>query len=262
MVYRYEFSKIYTRLMNLELLMKSKVISSMLPFYKEQIINLLYKFFTEKHRLERYNNKNGNIILSILRNNQTLAVNKFKYLINILYLSDILVLILNCKEFYPEEITNNFYLVRPEKFGLLIDAKENLTNLRNVIAHYNFKDYKKNRNNYLEALFLFEKHIGQDIFGIKKLPIFSSRPSIRNIIEKIAEIRPDLLDINIENDNEIEYSYNKHRILLDLCDDIAFSNGYNPEELPSPWTILREMYNFKKQVKETTLFVSDLPLFK
>ncbi len=243
--------------MNLELLMKNKVISSMLPFYKEQIITVMYKFFTEKHRLERYNNKSGNIILSILRNNQTLAINKFKYLINILYLSDMLVLILNCKEFYPEEITNNFYLIRPEKFGILIEAKENLTNLRNVVAHYNFKDYKKNRNEYLDALFLFEKYIGQNIFGLKTLPVFDSKPSIKNIIEKIAELKPDLFDINIKDENEIEYSYNKHRILLDLCDDIAFSNGYRTEELPSPWTILREMYSFKKQFKKLTSAAQD-----
>ena len=40
---------------------------------------------------------------------------------------------------------------------------------------------------------------------------------------------------------------------MDLCDDIALYNGYEPKELPSPWTILRQMYSIKhdsKPIKE------------
>ena len=55
----------------------------------------------------------------------------------------------------------------------------------------------------------------------------------------------------------------KHRVLLDLCDDIALYNGYDTKELPSPWTILREMYAIKRSLKfEDKLDIYSLPLFK
>ena len=61
----------------------------------------------------------------------------------------------------------------------------------------------------------------------------------------------------------MEYFYNKHRVLMDLCDDIAMYNGYMPQELPSPWTILRQMYAIKhdnKAVEQIDIY--SLPLFK
>ena len=78
----------------------------------------------------------------------------------------------------------------------------------------------------------------------------------------IKNLRPDLLDIDFNNDNEIEYFYNKHRILLDLCDEIALYNGYTPVELPSPWTIFRVMYSLKANIKQKhEIDVYSLPLF-
>ena len=40
--------------------------------------------------------------------------------------------------------------------------------LRNAVAHYNFRDYEQNRSKYLEALTLFETYMERNIKGYKK----------------------------------------------------------------------------------------------
>ena len=249
--------------MRLEIQIKKMLISSVLPYYKENTIQVFEKFFTNKDRLKRYNNKNGNSFLAILKNPQ-LPTNsqKFINLINIMYFSDILFMVLCCKQFRKEEIINNFYFKTPEKYGELIKQRLLLIDLRNTIAHYNFKAYEQNKYEYLDALLNFEIHMGQNIKGILTFPKFTNKPSIKTILSFIKQHRPDLFDIDLNKDDEMEYSYNKHRILLDLCDDIALYNGYKPKELPSPWSVLREMYAIKSNKKtKAEINIYNLPIF-
>ena len=135
--------------------------------------------------------------------------------------------------------------------------------MRNTIAHYNFKDYEQNKNDYLDTLLLFEIHMGKNIKGILEFPKFPEKPAIRNILLAIKDLRPDLLEIDLNKDDEMEYFYNKHRVLMDLCDEIALYNGYEPKDLPSPWTILRQMYSLKNEYKSTEqIDIYSLPLFR
>ena len=259
----FEFSKIYCRLMRLEINIKQKLISSILAYYKEDVMSEFDKFFQNKNRLARYNNKNGNAIKAILNNKQiTKNSQKFIKLVNIMYLSDVLFIVLCCEQFRREEIVNHFYFNIPKKYGMLVSSRQKLLDLRNTIAHYNYKDYEQNKKEYLKVLSLFERHIGQNIHGILELPSFIEKPSIKQIVLKINELRPDLFDIDLNKDDEMEYFYNKHRILLDLCDDIALYNGYSLKDLPSPWTILRQMYVIKHSNKEEKVDIYSLPLFK
>lgn len=262
--YYFEFSKIYGRLMRLEMQMKKMLISSVLAYYKEDVIKVFEKFFYNKERLARYNNKTGNSFLAILKNPQiSKDSQKFIRLVNIMFLSDVLFMVLCCEQFRKNEIVNNFYFKVPEKFGKLTKSRTLLTDLRNSIAHYNFKDYEQNRHDYLDTLLMFEIYLGRNIKGIHEFPRFTEKPSVKNILIEINKLRPDLLSIDINRDDEMEYSYNKHRILMDLCDDIALYNGYEPKDLPSPWTILREMYNIKAQLKPQKEFkIEETPLFK
>lgn len=264
--YYFEFSKIYCRLMRLEIQIKRMLISSLLSYYKDDIIQTFYKFLHNKDRLKRYSSQKGNAILAILKNPQTSNPHKFKNIINKLYLSDLLFIVLYCEQFQKAEITNNFYFKVPEKFGTLISARQLLLDLRNTIAHYNFKNYEQNKYDYLEALLAFEIHMGKNIKGILEFPKFNEKPSIKTILLSIKQLRPDLLDIDWYKDDEMEYFYNKHRVLMDLCDEIALYNGYESKDLPSPWTILRQMYTIKQGDKTAdTKELSDyhsLPLFK
>ena len=260
--YYFEFSKLYGRMMRLEILMKRLLISSVIAYYKDDVLNQFHKFFYNKKRHERYQTNKGNSFIAILKNSQLTDIQKFTQLVNIMYFSDILFIVLCCREFFKTEITENFYCKVPEKFGHLVKSRHKLQDLRNTIAHYNFKDYEQNKKEYLDTLILFEVHIGQNIKGFTQFPQFSSKPSIKTILQAIKDIRPDLFEIDINKDDEIEYFYNKHRILLDLCDDIALFNKYEPQELPSPWTVLRQMYALKGKNIEKISDIYETPLFK
>lgn len=265
--YYFEFSKIYGRLMRLEMQIKQMLISSVLSYYKDDVIDVFEKFFYNKNRIARYNNKKGNTFLAILKNPQiTKGSQKFIRLVNIMYLSDLLFMVLCCEQFRKEGILNKFYFKVPEKFGGLVKSRETLLDLRNAIAHFKFKDYEQNKQKYLDVLLKFESCMGWNIRGFLEFPKFDTKPTVHAILLKIKEIRPDLFDIDPNKDDEMEYYYNKHRILLDLCDEIALYNGYEAKDLPSPWTVLRQMYAIKhenKRDKENSeTDISKFPLFK
>lgn len=261
--YYFEFSKVYCRIMRLEMLIKKRLVSSLLPYYSDDIISKFEKFFYNKERLSRYNNKTGNAFMAILKNPQIKKESqKFIRLVNIMYLSDLLFIFLCCEQFRKEEITKAFYHKIPEKFGKLIKSRQTLLDLRNAIAHYNFRDYEQNRKDYLEVLELFEISIGSNIRGIDEIPKLGYKPSVNIILQAIKDLRPDLIEIDPNKDDEMEYFYNKHRVLIDLCDEIALHNGYEPKDLPSPWTVLRQMYAIKNKTVKPTIKIEDLPLFK
>ena len=251
--------------MRLEMQMKKKLISSVVGYYKDSVITEFNKFFYNTERLERYNHKTGNSFLAILKNPQiTKESQKFIRLVNVMYLSDILFIVLCCKQFRKNEIVNTFYYKVPSKFGTLIKARHILLDLRNAIAHYNFKDFEQNKIAYLEALNLFESCMERNINGFKEFPKFEIKPSVKSILTEIKKVRPDLFEIDPNKDNEMDYYYNKHRILLDLCDDIALFNGYDVKELPSPWTVLRQMYAINhddKSSENVDIDIYKLPLF-
>ncbi len=247
--YSFEFSKLYSRLMRLELQMKENAVYAITNYYKNDSLNTFSKFFNNKNRFNRYNNKNGNTLKNILNINNLDDLEKFKQLVYSLYLSDVLFLVLNCKEFFKKDITEAFYVNVPEKFGQLQANWKHLSALRNDIAHYNMTNYEKNKKKYWDALLLFEVHMGHNTKGISELPYFGFKPTMKNILLSIGKLRPDLLDITFKDTEEKEYEYNKHRLLLELYDEIALYNSYEIKELPSPWSVLREMYRVKKEIQ-------------
>lgn len=89
--YYFEFSKIYGRLMRLEMQIKKMLINSLFDYYKNDVVKVFNDFFRNKDRLKRYNSKNGNSLVAILNNPQMNQYKKFQNLINQLYLSDLLL---------------------------------------------------------------------------------------------------------------------------------------------------------------------------
>lgn len=61
------------------------------------------------------------------------------------------------------------------------------------------------------------------------------RPSIKQIIEKIAEYD--------------SYILSNDRKLVELFDTIALNNGYSKEILPKYWNIIRIAYDYKKEIR-------------
>lgn len=255
--YWYEFSKLYARLMRLEIYIKRSAITSSYAFYKEDILIKFQDFFNNRRRKKRYTNpdtgkcKFNTIIYNKFLNDK----DKFTQLVNLLYFSDLLHLVLKMTQFKVPEIVDKFYFNKPAKIKILEDKMKDLINLRNNIAHYNFEEYIANKSRYLDTLLLFEIHVGYNIAGILELPKLKNK-STMSILEAIYKFRPDLI---LETTNAKDPLYfNKHRMLLTLFDDIALYNGVSPNKLPTPWSVLRGMYKLKARIKKELKNQEDL----
>ena len=245
-IYWLEFSKIYARLMRLELTIKQNAFNAIKDYYSENPLDVFIDFFNNKRRKQRYANDRRNKLDYIICNQKYSQLQKMQRLINELYLSDILNLVLKTRQFKIYEISKIFYNKIPDKYKKLEDCIKDLTQLRNCIAHYNFNLYKQNKKKFLDSLFIFELHLGHNIAGIKELPQLQE-PTISNIIKAMYYLNPKLiLGFKIKN---VNVYCNQHRLLLSLFDDIAIYNGLSANDLPSPWVILRELYRFKSKLK-------------
>lgn len=252
--YWYEFSKIYARLMRLEYKMKRSAVQALVSYYEEKTLTVMLRFFQNKNRRKRYTKNEICAFDKIISNSSIENTGKFVALINLLYLSDLLMLILKTEQFNKPEILKDFYCKVPADMRDLEKNIFDLINLRNCIAHYNFSLYSKNKTKFLDTLYVFEVHLGHNVHGVEKLPKFDDeKPSIAIVLKAINECRPDLIESVLNEENDDGNYFNKHRILLSLFDDIAIYNGYETKDLPSPWGILRQMYNLKKELKAKSL---------
>jgi len=71
-------------------------------------------------------------------------------------------------------------------------------------------------------------NIGNHLFD----NMFDTKPTTRQIVEKLALFNPSLMDDD--------------RQFCHFFDQIALKNGYNEFELPPYWSIGRAIYNYKK----------------
>lgn len=247
--YWLEFSKIYARLMRLELTIKQNSFNAIEAYYANNSLDVFINFFNNKRRKKRYTNERCNKLELIILHPKLSQLQKIKKLINTLYLSDILNLVLKTKQFKISELDKIFYYKIPDKYIILENCIKDLTQLRNCIAHYNFKLYQENKRKFLDSLFLFEIHMGHNIAGIAQLPKLEN-PSIKNIIQSVYTLKPDLItNLSQINKENTKMFCNQHRLVLSLFDDIAIYNGTDANDLSSPWTILREFYRFKAKIK-------------
>jgi len=165
---------------------------------------------------------------------------KLQQSLNSLYLSDLLKILVNIKEFHSnEKLTALFYLNRPKDLNLLKVRKGEIIKLRNCIAHYDVFKYQKYRLKFIRSLMFFEVHLGCSIHKLHSLGKFSKKPITSDILIALYTIKPELF----EKETSKDFTYNKDRVLLDMFDDIAVMNGWNYNKLPSPWTILRQKYD-------------------
>lgn len=104
--FEYEFSKIYKRLLRLELLMKKKIIECSLAVYGDDVIDKFPKFFNNAKIYNKYKNdsNNKNYFLNIYHNKEIPNAVKFINIINILTLRHLLHFI------FTEEKLQNFML--------------------------------------------------------------------------------------------------------------------------------------------------------
>lgn len=249
--FEYEFSKIYKRLLRLELLMKKKIKDYSLSLYGNEVMDKFEKFFSNPKIYDKYTNHsdNKNHFLLIKNNNDIPNALKFIMIVDMLTLRHLLHFIFTEENFRDPKIAEKFYCQKNINFKELKNCKMPLINLRNDIAHFDFKRYRKNKNEYLHSLLLFEINIGCSLGKYSKIPNnLGYKPNMSKIIETIYELAPDLFKKNTPNS---VFPYNKDRMLVDMYEDIAVLNGWEYSELKSQWDVIRKKYDFNKKKAET-----------
>ncbi|OGI04271.1 MAG: hypothetical protein A2Y25_09365 [Candidatus Melainabacteria bacterium GWF2_37_15] len=232
--------------MSLEITIRTKLLNSVEAVYGTNSFNQFKSFFLNKYVYREYDTRKGNRLLKIINDNQVSDNEKFVRLINSIYLSHLLDLVLNYKQFYlNQEIKKTFYYVKPENdkgYKVLSEKRIVIKNLRNDIAHFNFENFVKNRKEYLDALCLFETYIGCNICKLHSLTELGYKPTIKDILTALQNVAPELfLSGKPEGLNR-----DRDRALLELFDDLAILNGYDCNDLPSPWSILRQKYELTR----------------
>lgn len=248
--FEYEFSKIYKRLLRLELLLKKKIKDCALSAYGDNVMEKFNKFFHNPKIYEKYKNdtENKNYFVAIRDNKDIPNSLKFTHIINILTLRHLLHFIFTEENFKTEQIAKNFYAKENINFVELRKAKTPLINLRNYIAHFDFKRYRENKNEYMHSLLLYEISLGCSLGKYDTIPNdLDYKPSIMQIIRKIYELAPELFKKNIPHSN---FPYNKDRMIVDMYEDIAVLNGWEYSELKSQWDVIRSKYHFNKNKME------------
>ena len=249
--FEYEFSKIYKRLLRLELLLKKKIKECALSTYGDEVMDKFEKFFNNPKIYSKYKNdsENRNYFLTIRDNKDIPNAIKFTSIINILTLRHLLHFIFTEENFRVKDIAQKFYAKEKVNFVELRKAKTPLINLRNYIAHFDFRKYQKDKNEYLQSLLLFELNLGCSLGKYDSIPNdLGYKPPMPKIVEKIYELAPELFYKNVPHS---AFPYNKDRMLVDMYEDIAVLNGYEYGELKSQWDVIREKYRFNsKKTKE------------
>ncbi|MGN0018525.1 MAG: hypothetical protein ACI37S_05740 [Candidatus Gastranaerophilaceae bacterium] len=103
-------------------------------------------------------------------------------------------------------------------------------------AIYNYKkenNIKAGESAPKKSSLVNDIEVNNPLVGVYKFNI--NRPSIKQIIEKIAEYD--------------DYVLSNDRKLVELFDTIALNNGYSKDSLPKYWNIIRAAFDYKKDNK-------------
>ena len=173
---------------------------------------------------------------------------KFSSIIKILTLRHLLHSIFTEEKFRAPEIANKFYVVEKINFK---ELKQPLIYLRNYIAHFNYKEYKADKNLYMHSLLLYEISLGCSLGRYNFIPNkLGYKPNMRTIINTIYDLAPELFKKDVPHSS---FPYNKDRMIVDMYEDIAVLNGWEYQELKSQWDVIRAKYEFsRKQMKENS----------
>lgn len=231
-----EFSKIYKRVMDIELKLKEKfkfALQSTFPtrmFYKLQ--PYLKSNFKRRY-LRKKGEKKRDLLSDLISSNKT-EEEKLNKFVNMAYLSDLLKILTDYKTIYKDKnFVKNFYC-QPIKFNDLKSQAAHLSKLRNAIMHFDINNYKNNKKSFLLSLGYWEKLLNCSKCFIHNLP--AVKPQISKILNLLAQYNTDFFTLN-------------DRIVCDIYDDVAFLNGQEIKDLPQYWSIVRTYYDLKRKNK-------------
>lgn len=242
-----ELSKIYKRVLNVEVNLKERLKFALTATYPNKEFNRLIKLLTSNNIRNKYKKDGRNQITDLL-NSKDIQMEKMSKFIDIAYLYDVLRIL---KEYKPvckdKNFRKHFYNNFPGQN--FINAKADCLNrLRNLVMHFNLEEYKNTKKECLEALGYWERLLYCPNAFMYELP--PVKPTTTNILQLLSLNFPELFAFN-------------DRIICDMFDDLAFINGKSVNNLQKLWTVGREIFEQKKKIskqksKET---LKQIPLF-
>lgn len=231
-----EFGKIYRRVMDVEIKIKSQFKYALRLTYPNKMFYRLIPYLNA-NLLGKYINGFGknrrDKIKDLISSNKT-EQQKMEKFIDMAYLSDLVNLLTEYKLLYKNtNFTSNFY----KTSVIFNDVKKYgsaLKKLRNMIMHFQINDYKQAKNDCINALRYFEQVMMCNNCYMYKIKF--QHITTRNILEQMSIHYPD-------------FFYASDREICDAFDDIAFMNGVTIDRLPKYWSIGRQIYQMRKDKK-------------
>mgnify|MGYP004523253453 CR=1 FL=1 len=231
-----EFSKIYKRVMDIELNLKERFEHTLKLTFPNRMFYRLIPFLTSnfKSRYLIYSRKKSRDILIDLINSNKTEEEKLKRFVNIAYLSDLLKILTDYPAIYKDMNFNKNFYCQKIVFNDLKRYASLLKKLRNAIMHFDINTYKQNKIDFLKTLGYWEIQLNCSKCFIHNLPKVS--PNITKILKVLSNYNPNFFELS-------------DRIICDIFDEVAFLNGKEIKDLPEYWSILRANYNLKRIYK-------------
>lgn len=229
-----EFSKIYKRVMDVELRLKRNLKIALKIAYPTSMFSKLHQYIETELKGKHFKWKKGvkrDILFDLLNANKT-QEEKLDVFINTVYLSDVINILIKYPKIYKDKkFIDNFYK-RKINFNEMKQNASLIIKLRNIIMHFNVSDYKLNKNKYISSLMYWEQILNCTNCNLYNLKF--NKVTTKKILQAIK-------------DNCLDFKMADDRYLCDLFDDIAIMNGLPVEKLPKYWTIGRQIFELKKQ---------------
>lgn len=234
-----EFSKIYKRVMDIELCLKERLKFVLTATFPNKMFFRLIPFLKANFKnryIEGYGKNTRDKLIDLINSSKTeeYKINEF---INMAYLSDLLKILTEYPALYKDKnFVKNFYK-QSINFNDLKKYSAALKKLRNAIMHFDIITYKKNKSNYIIALGYWEKLLNCTYSFIHILP--PVEPKISPILKLLSQYEPNFFQIS-------------DRIICDLYDEVAFLNGRQVKDFPEYWSIVRTFYDLRRKFNPHT----------
>lgn len=231
-----EFSIFYKRLMVVENILKTLIVTQYSTVFADRAYSILYRYF---HTLDMQRKGKEQVFKNIY-NSEKSQEDKLVASVNKMYLGEILNIFSNPVFLKNKKIVKIFFPVYTETNNTEFQKKQKiLKDFRNCIAHGNDKKYYIERQKFIKGLVFFEKIL-------KCNPILSCDVINKITIHKKLSVNEILAIIY-----DIDKSYFKDdKLLILLFDEIALMNGYIFKSLPQRWSIIRQKFDMEKKIKE------------
>lgn len=227
-----EFSKIYKRVMDIELSLKENLKFSLTATFPNRMFRKLEPFLKANFQ-GRYVKKRRDKLLDLINSNKT-EEEKVHEFINMAYLSDLLSILTEYPTIYKDKNFKRAFYRQKIIFNDLKMHASRIKRLRNAIMHFDISTYKSYKKDYLLSLSYWEQLLNCSTCFIHKLP--QVKPKISHILKLLSQHKPDFFETS-------------DRIICDIYDEIAFLNGCQVKDLPEYWSIVRAIYNLKQKRK-------------